>query len=81
MAKYTVGFEAYAMGHSQVKRNRIEGKFNIFVCESHKDGLNTDELITAGGWERIQSCLLSLGRALLDRRTAKLTFEDVSSHL
>ncbi len=81
IAKHTVGFSAYALGHAQVSRNQLKGMFSLFVCDSHKASLKPDDLITTGGWERIQQELLKRNKALLDRHTIELFYRDVHGHL
>lgn len=78
IAKYKVGFEAFAYGHTCVERNKAKGYFNIAVCESHKEDKSLEkDLLSDEGWSKIQSRLLSQGKQMLDRRTLKLSFRNI----
>ena len=77
MAKWGVGFKAYAAGHNKAEKNSVSGHFNLYVCDSHKNALTVDDVISDEGWSAIQQAMFGRGKALLDRNTIEICYNKI----
>lgn len=77
LARWRVGWRAYAAGYPREACNSIVGVLSLVVCDEHRAGLDIKELLPPEGRERIASAIAAMGRVPLDFDTAEFCCVDL----
>lgn len=76
-ARWRIGFKVWALGYSKERSLPLTGELELYVCDEHKDKMKIEDILSAGGKERIQNELIKHNKALADFTTAELHFTPV----
>ena len=73
LAKWQVGFKAWAKGHSRTS-TPLEGLMGLAVCDEHKGGVTAASLFSPLSTASLDRAFLAAGKAPADWQRAQITF-------